>query len=545
MRITDLPANLSLLVVTDKDAMLMTPVTSLDFFDGASSNLHDEGLFSTKIFGRVGSEERDLTCSYIDIKAKILHPFFYETLVDLKGLYAGIMAGRAYAIWDEKEKDFLPSDEVNGNSGYSFFMSHWKDIEFKRTGSAIRDERIKLIKKYRDHAENSRILVIPAGIRDITTDENGRHEQAEINDFYRSLMNGSNAINANTDLESTILDTSRASMQNTFNKIYTLLSDAFSGKKGFAQGKWASRNVVNGTRNVITAMDTSIVDFNAPNLIDSNRTVIGIYQMAISALPKTRFLLTQGILANVFSVGPNQAMLIDKKTKKRGIVQVSSEEYDRWTKTDGLDKVIHSLKDVDNRSASVEIEGHYVAWVLFHSDDLFKVVYDIDTIPEEFATSDYHPLTLAELVYLSCWKEWHRLPMMVTRYPVTGVGSIYPSFPFVKTTSPAKGRYEIQEDWSWDQQNPDTHVPEFPNYGVHTYIESMVPHPSRIGGMGADFDGDMCSCNVLYSDDAIKEVTDYLNSTRAYLDSTGSLLADPVTDTVEFVLYNITRPAHD
>lgn len=47
---------------------------------------------------------------------------------------------------------------------------------------------------------------------------------------------------------------------------------------------------------------------------------------------------------------------------------------------------------------------------------------------------------------------------------------------------------------------------------------------------------------MVYSDNAIKEVNDFFNSKKAYLDTKGNLLFSCGTDTVNYVLHNLTGP---
>ena len=67
-----------------------------------------------------------------------------------------------------------------------------------------------------------------------------------------------------------------------------------------------------------------------------------------------------------------------------------------------------------------------------------------------------------------------------------------------------------------------------------------MPHTSRIAGMDADYDGDMASANVAYTDEAVAEINDYMNSAVAYINPKGGLRASPLVDTVTRVLINAT-----
>lgn len=54
------------------------------------------------------------------------------------------------------------------------------------------------------------------------------------------------------------------------------------------------------------------------------------------------------------------------------------------------------------------------------------------------------------------------------------------------------------------------------------------------------FDGDTISCIVLYSDEAKKEIRDYLNKAEAHIAPGKGLLNNPYTDPVKRVLFNMT-----
>jgi len=54
------------------------------------------------------------------------------------------------------------------------------------------------------------------------------------------------------------------------------------------------------------------------------------------------------------------------------------------------------------------------------------------------------------------------------------------------------------------------------------------------------FDGDTASFNAVYTDEAVKEVQEYLNSKAAYVDPRGGLKASANVATVALVLRNMT-----
>lgn len=480
-----LPFNVEILQLDKNKLAHLKPVTSLDYYETAGGDLHEDGLFSVSIFGRVGEEIRDKRFSYIDIKTQIFHPVIYNALCKLKGLYRGILAGTDYAVWDPIEKNFKAADELSGQTGYHFFMSHWKELEFPGNKSGIRDSRIQLVEKYRDRAVVDKILVMPAGLRDIEVGDDGRTVVGDINTYYRKIIAISRTI-ASTDHvnETRSLNLPRHLLQQTFNDVYSTIEQMLTGKKGFLQSKWGSRRVFNGTRNVITAMDTSTEYLGGPNAPKYTDTIVGLYQGIKSLLPVTIHLLKTGYLANIFASGNGYATVVDPTTFKSVSVKLASDTYDRWTTVEGLEKVISSYGEQSLRAKPVMVDGYYMALIYIGPDKTFKVFHSIDELPEGFDRKYVRPINLCELIYLSGYMKWNDYVAFVTRYPVTGTGSCYPSTLYVKTTVVGEMRRELGDDW---KPLGGKHLAlEFPTYSPLAFLDSQVLQSSRLAGLGAD-----------------------------------------------------------
>lgn len=532
------PANLTIMDLTPKRLALIKPVTALDIDDGGLSKFHDDGLFSTVIFGRVGSDERDTRFSYIDLKAEIFHPFIFQQLVALRSLYGGIMQGKAFAIWNDKEKDFEPSDMGKGQTGYSFFFKHWKEIVFKRTGSRQRDERIALVNKFKDKATLTKFVVGPAGLRDLQVEADGRTREGEINEFYRGLLRTANSIGTTGDLNDPILDNSRYSLQMNANNVFDFVIDAISGKGGFLQNKWGSRNIIGGTRNVITSMDTSTAVLGDKYGPKQNNTVLGLFQHMKDCTPLVKNALLTGVVGKAFKTTDGIAYLVDRETLQQKQVQVRVETRDRWATTNGLDSVINNYREPTGRARPVMIEGNYLALIYRPKDTMvYRIFTDIRELPPHLSKEDVYPLTYCEMFYLETLVKISNLAMFVTRFPIAGTGSSPPSIPYVKNTIVSERRRRLGEDWKPEESDVALAV-EYPilNGPDTVYFDSMSIHPSRLGAAGADHDGDMMSANGLTTKDGVKEIHDHLNTVKAYVHPSGGLRASAAVDTVDRVL---------
>lgn len=482
------PFNIKILNAKKSNLRGVKQITTLDIFDRpGSSNFHPEGLFSTEIFGQVGTLQRDTTFAYIDLKISILHPLVWILLQRIRGLYHEILTGKSYAVFNDKLKDFEKSDELNGDTGYHFFIKHWPELKIPMGDSPIRKQRIEMINKYRDEAVNDAVLVLPAGLRDIEVDNVGRTREGEINEHYRRLLSISNTIaNTNTG-DSNVFDKARLSLQASFNSIFEMVEGLVSGKRGFFLGKWGSRNIVNGTRNVISAMDPNISNLDHEGLPGSNDTIAGLWQISRAALPLFVAGLNNGILKEIFGNSEGSVPLIDTKTLKREMVKVSPVSFDRWNTTEGLEKVISELSIIDQRDKSILVEDRYLALIYKPKNTkVFKVFTDIDTLPPELDIKDVHPITYFELIYLSMYNKVNELAALPTRYPIEGEGSIYPSKVYLMTTVRTERRYELGFDWKpiKDKEHLANVFPVLD--GKQSYIDTTVVHPSRLQGMGGD-----------------------------------------------------------
>lgn len=535
------PFNLKLLRLNPADLRLMSPVRSLDMFDGAgSTNFHPEGLFSTSIFGRVGDPDRDQRFSYIPLKTGVLHPKVFELLERTKRLYVGILSGKEYARWDDQLKDWVGASEVTGETGYQTFMSRWQGLKIAKSESPVRNQRVELLDKYRQESVNEYLAVMPAGLRDAEVDNLGRVQQHEINTHYMRVLNITNTIAKTSSGDSPLLDTARWALQQGFNAIYENIIQALEGKHGILQAKWGGRRTMDGTRNVISAIDISSASLDDPYAPGPDDTVVGLWQLTRGVLPVAVHYLKNRYLDGIFGNADGKVRLIDTKTLKGEYVSLNPRTFDRWTTREGLEKVLASQGMLEARSRPVKVQGRYLALVYKPKDTkVFKVFHDIDELPDWADRKDVYPITLMELIYLSGYQHWNRFKAMITRYPVAGEGSTYVSNVFLRTTVKSEPRRELGEEWQ--MLEGDEHIASvFPLFDPEKYIDSAMVHLYRLAGLFGDFDGDTVSVNFLYTQEAIDEVSKYYLTRGAYVDPAGGLRASAAIDTVELVMHNMS-----
>lgn len=532
------PFNIGLLNLTPEKLKGVKQVKALDIFDGATTNFHPEGLFSTEIFGRVGDERRSLLFGYIDVKAPIFHPLIFMAITKLKRFYGDIMAGKAWALWDESKFDFVKAKPSDGaRTGFAFFLEHWQDIQYEEGTSNIRSEYIKLVQAHKATALNRYIVVMPAGLRDIEIDELNRKSEDEVNTLYRKFIALSNVIvESSITTNAEVIDKPRFDMQLNFVALYDMVEALIKGKKKLFLGKVASRRIFNGTRNVITAMNTAVPVLGKKGTPDFNSTIIGLYQYLQATLPVSAAQVRE-FLSHMFPDVNAPAVLVDPKTWRPKDVFLHVRYYDKWATQEGIEKIISSFREEDIRNTPLLIDGYYLGLLYLGPDGTFKVFNDINQLPASRSREHVRPLTLTDLFYLSVYRHFSKYPLFLTRYPVTGIGSIYPSKTHLRVTVAYDERRMLDE--AWIDAGADYVAYEFPRQDS-AFVNSLIPHSSHLDRLTADFDGDTSSANIAYSDEAIDEAQAFFKTRKAYIGSNGELLYSCAVATVELVLWSLT-----
>lgn len=535
-----LPFNIYLSKWTKKSLSRYPAVTVTDMFVGATQELHPDGLYSEEIFGQIGTEDRDFSLARIDLGVNILHPFVYRSLKKIKKLYVEIIQGQKYAKWDDAEKTFVPSNSAEGRTGYSFFMEYFDKIELRRTKSFKNQTIIKVFEDYKDNLIIDSVLILPAGLRDVNIKKDGSITTDEINKELSKLISLATTTRLMTDNNANlkILDVPRKSMQNALQNIYEYIKTLITGragKTGYAPAKWASRGIAYSSRNVVSAMDTSIDvldDDTAPTI---NSTIFGMFQACKMYEPLVINALREGFLSRRFTTGDEVAALVDPKTFKEVQVQIDDNIKDEWTSIDGLHNFIENFRDEDTRNHPIVINNHYLGLV-YMDDEKFQLMTSIDELPAGWDASKVIPLTPSMLLYVSCYNKINGKPSTNTRAPVTGVGSIYLSNIYIDTTTNSKKLYEYMDG------KPTGRVfPRVPSQAINAqFYDAASPHTSRLARAGADFDGDMFSFSSLMSMEAEYEIEAFMKTTEAVVSPSGEFINSIKTDIVERVLYNLT-----
>jgi len=535
-----LPINIDLLQVKEQDLIKINEVTEIQIFDN-TSNFHSHGLFSTSIFGAVGSELRSRTFAYIDLKIEILHPIIYYALINLKAFYKQILDGSILAEWDDKTKSFIKSNSEEARTGYDFFFEHIHELKFEKNNSEKRTFLIDLFEKTlkEDNYKLRYFLVLPAGIRDYAIDSNGTPQEDEINAYYRKLLFQSSIIDKNISKKSPeVYDNVRNSLQKIALDIFEYIKSLLEGKHKLILGKWLTRKIFNSTRNVLSNPIEKADNINDSNRLSYNDCYIGLHQFLRSAAPKTIYEIKNKFIKDIFIENNSFAYLTNIKTlKKEEVINTHiQKDYDMWTSSDGIEKIIANFGNLDIRHLSITLnKGKHYLGLIYNDGKYVKFLQDIDDVPDGFDKTKVTPVTYAEFLYLSIYKLSGIYPGLITRYPITGYGSIYPAYVKLKTTN----KYEVLEELNDNWETTGDIVLNFP-IKDKDFFNTISPHMSHYAALSADTDGDTLSLSMLLTDEAKEEIDNYLKSKEYYISPENKFYFSNDNDILSSVLAYMT-----
>lgn len=478
------PFNLKLLTPTQDRLVRVPRITSTETYDGAKTKLHDQGLFSPVLFSGLGTEARDYTFGYIKLNTKIMHPLVCDWLKKIKRLHENIWNGTAYAIFDEKLGEFIETDIESGQTGYHFFTSHLDKMKFKKNKSIKRGVVVDNLEKYRGQYFLENHLILPAGLRDLQEEQSGKITEDEINEYYRTLIRLSNSLESLPKKDSPEYDQIRRNMQYTANQIYDYIKGLLSGKKGFLLGKWGSRKIHLASRNVASIQDASAVMLGDPRAATIDTAHIGIYQAMASSKPVVTSQIRQfPPIQHAFPSTTGFAILIDPVSLKSKQVKLDDEDIQRWTTIEGIEKIIKQFEKPTFRHIPAMINGHYIG-LIYRDDKKYQLLNDIDELPEGWDKKKVFPLTYLDIFYLAIHKKFRNVNVQITRYPVTGDGSIFLADMYLKTTTVGLRLKEYI-----DGEKTGEEVLEYPDYSNLVYLQTTSVSATKVAAAGLDFDG--------------------------------------------------------
>jgi len=488
------PLNIALMQVTKfiADNRLME-VTSPFIHEPSSTAMDSKGIFSEIIFGEMASQNRLIKMGYISLNCRVFHPKVFQNLQQLKRFYVEIMSGKSYAIWNPVERDFerAGEDEENADTGFTFFIKHFNEINFSKNASLKRNDKIKVIEEYKDRLLIDKCLVCPAGWRDLT-DVDGRVEKDSINTLYIGLLERAKAMSKGADLDP-IYDSVHYAIQRKVLEIYEYLMEFMKGKRGFFEGKFGARSIALGTRNVIASSSMEAASPSAPQFHKQDEVKVPLYQAAKGYSPLVVYWLKSLFYGPIIQQGVDQIPLIDPETLQLVYMTIDDKDKDTLLTSEGILKMVDRFRDEEYRWRAVTANANgkpYYLYMVYDNETEISIVRNIEEFKAMYKLSHngaspeshkFRPLSYAEMLYIATYQASLNRSGTVTRYPVTDEQSIFPARTHLVSTSPSRVVKLIANV----ETNAGIDLPEYPVIGAG-FLDAFMFHPCKRAGLSAD-----------------------------------------------------------
>jgi DNA-directed RNA polymerase beta' subunit len=220
------------------------------FSFGKDGSLHDDGLYSERIFGST-SKEQSSKFGYIDLNSNVFHPAIFNMLNKLNTLIAKVALNNKTAVII----DGMVVEDKKGKSGVGWLFENWYRINFDKYAHEKNKIYIDFFKKSkRESIFINKFLVIPAKFRP-KAEKHGRMVEDEITNFYKKLMGRTGAgTSENEFMHNLMQDNSKGSLiQLVVNEIHKMFLNDLESKKGHVRGKLISKKIDNVARLVANA----------------------------------------------------------------------------------------------------------------------------------------------------------------------------------------------------------------------------------------------------------------------------------------------------
>lgn len=523
-------------------------VESTFITEPSSSSFHPSGIFSEDIFGQLNTADRLLRFGYVNLNTAIIAPVLLKMVKLIAPWHMEVMAGKLHAVWDEKTRTLTKSVTGEGDTGYSFYINIFPKIKFQDSKSISRSEKIAVLNKERKLGVYMKYLVEPAGYRDITQDATGRQTIEDINKLYIQLLAYTKSLAPNST--NPIFDSIKYNIQSKAMEIFSYIENILNGKRGFLRGQYGHRNIALGTANVITATSYSAKSPDDPQFLKPDETRVGLFQTMKGTQPKIINHLRTMFFNPTFGTDLDQVStpLTRSDNYELEYVNVSVDEREKFTGEEEIIAMISKFRSLDFRNKPVivkDVEGSEYYLRAIYDDGknifIFTSLEDLRRSIPDYKEQYIRPMEYIDMFYIATAPAIMNVHCFITRYPVLGDKSCYPSKVHLATTTPA--RVVAFKDLA-DPADEGITLPEYPILGK-PFVDGVSLASPRLAGLGADHDGDRVSVNFILSTDGNEEIREYQNSPRALVDTNADLISSASTDLIDYTLFALTHAKED
>lgn len=510
-------------LITDDviDANQLEPVTSPIFFEKGS--IPDaNGLFSELIFGTTQLQRKTIL-AYLPIGHKVFHPYVYEVLLRI---YRNIdKIARGIGCWEIVDGNFVEIKEdderYNENqTGMDWLVENFDKIDFKKGNSYMRNERVDFINftKKDKQVFITKYPVIPVFYRDVDS-SSGKNKVPEINDLYANVIRYANSLSKETInyVNNEIL----YKIQITLVEIRKMGQRLVEKKGGFFKQGVLGKNPDYGARSVISVPLMNHASKPSDMQIDILHAGVPIAQCCALGFPIVSRWISEFFRKEFESKGSNYPVMTDDGKGGTKIEYKPLDDPLEFYNQNYIKKKIDAYANTYSvRFEPIEVPVKDNSGKKYYLTCKGLIEPAEATNPLNSSISN-RPFTWTDLLYIACYESLQDKHIYVTRYPLTDYFGTFPNkivpLSTIKTF-PVKIGDRV-----------------YPNYPVVTmgldedtistiFIDTLSFSNTYLKGLGGDYDGDMVSIRMCFSEEANEEANEILYSLKHYFTIQGKLI---------------------
>lgn len=515
------------------------------------------GLLSNEIFG-ITKDDRTTIFAYIHLAGEMfMHPLGYKIWSKLDSNVKLCAYEMGTFSYDKSKGKLVP--DPKGETGLKYLRKIIKEVNFQKTASSKRNIRTIFLETYREKLFIENFVVIPAGYRDVDTEQGGKVGVGEINKLYNSIIRDCKALEESDDYGLSLNGSLRGRIQDTIVKVYDWLAfgkDPLTGKDSQATGLSRKLGLIRragmkksfdwGSRLVICQQN--LRKENLEDLqVDLDSIGLPLASICANLYPYMIFWIRQWFDFHFSDEIAVTAFDIKNKKEFQTKIKDWREIYSDERIKEELDRFMHGMS---NRFIPIEapiededkIPKGMVPYIIFKGymvdDEKYADEMINGKVPEEgirFPIQE-RPLTWCDLIYQAAMEVTKDKMTLITRFPVDTYWNQFPAKIKVISTIVTEPMVIGNKFY---KEYPKIRLEDINKNTTNLFVDVALPNNVRLGSIGGDFDGDTISSKVMYSIESNQELSEAVNLKKHYISLGGENDMRPTIEGLQS-LYNLT-----
>lgn len=517
-------------------------ITTSNIFVSSSSEPDPEGLASYQIFGNPGTPERANTFAYVELGDIFVHPHCFFILVSLKQVLKDLILGEGkFYIKDGVVRKLVNEESaptgVEVGTGVKFLYDNFSKINFDKEiddikESSAKDKRDFIKALSRNEIFITKFVVIPPFYRDVDLN---KRKKNDLNILYARLINLASSIKGVSAMFS-LYETTDAhrKITETINELYLYFVKIVGGTKGFIHLHVMGKTTDYSARLVIT---TPKINSNRPEdmEVSFDKSAIPLHAVIKCFAP----FIVYGVkkfFNTILSGSKYVYMMNGKNVNKIELANYYMEDFS----SENIHKLIRLyFESKEHRLDTVTILGadgaRYPILYVTEDGDI-KSGFSENEIVTASSDAKYHPLTLLELFYIVAFDTVSDKCAYITRYPIEDYHNIYPTKINIIPCNKTKSVVFNSVTYPKFPSITNTSIDEVDTL----FTDSLRLFPAYLKALGADFDGDMCSVQGVFTKDANQKAKEYIYSPTNIINIAGNTVRT-TGDVTAHTVFALTR----